>query len=476
MTNKSIEVESSFRDPSGFVFHLDSKIYRQINPSYQKDYELLMSSGLYQNLTDQEFMISHQEVDREFVQSKGAYKIIQPEKIAYISYPYEWCFSQLKDAASLTLRIAREAIDYGMVLKDASAYNIQFRDGRPVFIDTLSFRAYQEGEPWVAYRQFCQHFLSPLALMACRDVRLNQMLKLYMDGIPLDLASSLLPKSTYLRFSLLTHIHLHAKTQKAFENKPVARDSSVKMSKISFLGLIDNLESSVKKLKLKYSRTEWSNYYNETNYSDAAFVHKKEIVAGFINKAKPKSIWDFGANTGVFSRLSSQKGIGTVAFDIDPLAVEFNYHEMRKQNESCLLPLILDLNNPSPGIGWNNSERLNILDRGKPDMIFALALIHHLAISNNLPFHKIASYISNHCQWLMIEFVPKGDSQVERLLKTREDIFEQYDQGNFEDEFSKYFSILESIPIKTSKRILYLMENVAHNTSSGSSQKADKLL
>ena len=222
-------------------------------------------------------MIPHVEVDQAPAEPELAHKIIQPERVPFISYPYEWSFGQLKDAALATLSIQRRALKVGMSLKDASAYNIQFVRGKATLIDTLSFEIYKEGQPWVAYRQFCQHFLAPLALMALRDVRLNQLLRVYIDGVPLDLASELLPAKTRFNFGLLTHIHLHAGAQKRYSGAEV-KSRAATMSKQAMTGLIDNLDATVRKLDWKPGGTEWGNYYDITNYSDAAFEHKKQLV------------------------------------------------------------------------------------------------------------------------------------------------------------------------------------------------------
>jgi hypothetical protein len=453
---KNKNIPSSFRDPSGFLFYQNNILYRQINKSYQEDYDHLMNSGLYQALTDAQLLIPHQEVDIEGTKPDKTYKIIKPERIPFISYPYEWSFSQLKNAALITLQIQKKALDFGMSLKDCSAYNMQFRKCRPVLIDSLSFEKYPEGEPWVAYRQFCQHFLAPLALMSYKDIRLNQLLRIYIDGIPLDLASSLLRFSTYFRFSLLSHIHLHAKTQKYYADKTVTT-SRRKIKKLSFQGLIDNLESSLKKLNWQPRYTEWAHYYEDTNYSSEALEHKKEVVKKFMEAISPESVWDLGANVGMFSRIAGDKGIQTISFDVDPAAVERNYLKCIEKNEKHILPLLIDLTNPSPKTGWENEERMSIFERGPADMVFALALIHHLAISNNLPLGRIAGFLNRICKSLIIEFVPKTDSQVQRLLATREDIFPDYQQEVFENEFKRYFSVQSSVKIGNSDRTLYLM-------------------
>src|SRR3954469_2008329 len=242
---------ASFRDPSGFVFQRNGIVYRQVNQSYRDDYDLMIRSGFYRRMVDDGWLVAHAEEGPDAIAAEPgiAYKILQPERIPFISYPYEWCFSQLKDAALLTLAIQRRAIEHGMTLKDCNAYNVQFREGRGIFIDTLSFEAYREGSPWVAYRQFCQHFLAPLALMSLIDVRLNQLSRTNIDGVPLDLAARLLPLRSRLRPSLLVHIHLHAKMQSAHAGSAVAQRSTGRFSRRSLLGLVDHLESAIRGLR-----------------------------------------------------------------------------------------------------------------------------------------------------------------------------------------------------------------------------------
>lgn len=450
---------ASFRDPSGFLFFRDGSLYRQINRVYQQDYNLLLSSGLYQELVSRKLLIPHQEVNLEPADRSLAYKVIAPELVSFISHPYEWSFSQLKDAALTTLHIQRVALGFGMSLKDASAYNIQFHQRRPILLDTLSFEAYKEGEPWTAYRQFCQHFLAPLALIAEEDVRLSQLLRIYIDGVPLDLASRLLPLSSKLNFGLLTHLHLHAQAQVRYAGKDVKSSrQGRRMSQEALKALVGHLETTIRKLQWDPVGTEWADYYNITNYSKAAFDHKKEIINEWVSRVSPASVWDLGANNGEFTRLASSRGIPSVAFDVDPSAVEQNYRRVKREEEYNLLPLVLDLTNPSPALGWHNRERQSLLERGPADMVFALALMHHLTITNNVPFDRLAEFFSGTGRWLVIEFVPKSDSQVQKLLANRVDIFDRYTQDEFERAFGELFKIHEKISIQESERCLYLME------------------
>jgi len=444
----------SFRDPSGFVFRQNGVLFRLVTRSYQAEYDRLSGSGLYDALVESGLLVAHREVALPGLPE--AYKVLQPELIPFISYPYEWCFSQLKDAARATLAIQMRALEFGMSLKDASAYNIQFRDDKPVLIDTLSFESYREGEPWIAYRQFCQHFLAPLALMSHTDVRLSQLLRVYVDGIPLDLASRLLPGRTRLSLALGAHIHLHAKSQERYADKAV-KPGGRRMSKLAFQGIISSLESAVKSLNWNPAGTEWADYYDETNYSAAAFKEKDRLVDDFLARVQPRLVWDLGANTGRFSRIASRRGILTIAFDIDPAAVERNYLDCRQNGEKHLLPLVLDLTNPSPGIGWQNRERMSFAERGPADVVLALALVHHLAIGNNLPLANVAEFLAQAGRHLIVEFMPKTDSQVQRLLATREDIFPNYTLEAFEAAFTERFEIREQARIADSLRTLYLM-------------------
>ncbi|MFI5265308.1 MAG: SAM-dependent methyltransferase, partial [Candidatus Levyibacteriota bacterium] len=290
-------ITASFRDPSGFVFSKNGTIYRQVNHVYKSDYEFLMSSGLYKELVEKQLLVSHEEEKND---SKG-WKVIKPQAIPLISYWYEWPFSMVKDAAILTLQIQKIAIQHGMSLKDASAFNIQFLNGKPILIDTLSFEKYEEGKPWVAYKQFVEHFLAPLALMSYTDVRLNRLGNAFLDGIPVDLAAHLLPIRARLNPRLLFHIFAHAASTKKYSDKKLgAKMKEKNFSKHALLGLLDNLEGAVKSLKWKAEGTEWEDYYekDKNNYQSTSIGHKETLVRKFVAETKAKTVWDLGANTG----------------------------------------------------------------------------------------------------------------------------------------------------------------------------------
>jgi hypothetical protein len=453
---------ASFRDSSGFVFIRDGVFFRQINKAYREDYQHLMACGLYDKLITQGLLISHEELAGSDNDSESCYKTIRPQQLDFVSYPYEWCFSQLKAAALALLAIQRQALQHGMILKDAGAFNMQFYKGRPVLIDTLSFEKYSAGRPWPAYRQFCQNFLAPLAINCyCPDLQSQFLFKTFLDGIPLDTASRLLPWQTFLRFSTAAHIHAHSFWQKRYcspLNADIAAGTGSSVSLRGVCSLVDSLESAITSLRWKPQTMSWGSYYDEFSYSSQAFERKQAIVAGFLDKIKPGMVWDVGANTGVFTRLASSRKAMVIALDSDPITVELNYKNCRRDNDSYILPLIVNIANPSPAVGWAHEERLSLAQRGPADVLLALALMHHLTVAENVPLDKIAKFFRQLTEWLVIEFVPWQDARVQEMLILRADSKEAYTCGSFEKAFEEYFSLEARTPIEGSGRVIYLFK------------------
>jgi ribosomal protein L11 methylase PrmA len=446
---------ASFRDNAGFVYFSDGQPYRHVNRSYRDDFNMLKASGLYRELTELGLMVKHDEVPFDPDEFPNAYAILKPERVPMVSYPYEWSFSQLREAALCTLEIQFRALQKGMSLKDASSYNIQFLRGLPTLIDTLSLERYVEGEPWIAYKQFCQHFLGPLALMANVTPEMSTLLRSNIDGVPLRLTSKLLPFRTKLNVGLMLHIHAHAGSQKRHD-KGGARIG--KVSKLGLLGLIDSLRRTIEKMDWRPPGTEWGDYYENTNYSQTAMDSKKEIVREFLADDGPKTVWDIGANTGTFSRIAAERAEEVVAWDLDPVAVDQHYAMVRMSDIRNILPLVVDLTNPSPALGWAHVERDSFLQRSNADMVLALALVHHLAIGNNVPLGEVARFFASLAPRLVIEFVPKSDSQVQRLLMARKDIFSGYNQKSFEQEFGALYVIKGVRQVADTERMIYSME------------------
>lgn len=451
---KNNQETSSFRDPSGYIYYENNTVYRKINKSYFDKYDYLMTSGLYDELVKQKLLIEHEEVKRT-----DEYIIIKPVQLPFISYPYEWCFEQIKDAAITTLKIQNISLKYNMTLKDATAYNIQLYQGKPIFIDTLSFDFYNEGEPWGAYGQFTRHFMAPLLLMTYVDENLNCLLRNYIDGIPLDLANNILKNRGGL--TAMQHIKLHNKSinKNNDSNKEVKQPH---ISKNSIINIIQMLERQIIKLNRQNKDTEWNKYYDNTNYNDKAEISKIEYVKKYIAKINPTKediLWDFGANDGKYSRIAANDETTIISFDIDYNAVNRNYQKSKLEKEKNILPLLLDLTNPPSSIGFAQDERKGLTERGPVKCILLLALIHHICISNNVPIEHLAKWLSKISKYIIIEFVPKEDSQIQKLLKTRKDIFDNYNQNEFEKEFTKYFEIVEKNIITDSVRTIYLMES-----------------
>lgn len=443
--------KASFRDPAGFIYYKDDAVYRRINKCYFRQYRHLMNSGLYDELIRLGYLIKHRQVIEN-----DNYIVLEVEKVPFISYPYEWCFCELKDAALLTLNIQLIALKYGMILKDASAYNVQFVGKKAIFIDTLSFDFYEDNSPWGAYGQFCRHFMAPLLLMRYVDESLVCLLSNYIDGIPIDVAKKILKNRGGI--TAFEHIMLHSYSINKNCDRHEVHNMSVSRSSLN--NMIKMIIRQVEKLSRNKIDSEWNCYYENTNYNINADESKLNIVSKYLQSikfSKKDVIFDFGANDGKYSKLAQKTSAYVVAFDIDHNVVNRNYLDSNGVNGS-MLPLLLDLVNPSSSIGFANEERKSLSERGSIKCIMALAIIHHICISNNVSFLEFARWLSKLGRYLIIEFVPKEDSQVCKLLTTRKDIFNEYDDKHFEKEFNKYFKILQKEEIVDSKRIIYLME------------------
>ncbi len=363
-----IKEPSSYRDPSGYIFFHEGNLYRQVNQRYKKEFEYLVNSGCYRQLVDKKQLIPHEQLDKNFSSETEWFTTLRPEKIPFISYSWEWSFNMLKDAALLTLDTQSTALKYGLSLKDASSYNIQFHKGSPIFIDTLSFEFYDEEKPWIAYRQFCEQFLAPLLLMHYRKLPFHQLGLAYSEGIPLEITSRLLPFRSKFSIHCYLHIHLNSRVSKQASGSAA---KPVHFNRKKMDDLIRSLRQLVQGLDLNESSSNWSAYYEEASQRNNYLPDKKKQVTAWIEK-----IWsdindasDLGANDGEFSRLFTAKGISCLAADLDPNCIDRLYRKNRAENGQLIHPLIQDLSVPSPATGVNNEERISFLDRGPRDDI-----------------------------------------------------------------------------------------------------------
>ena len=442
---------ASYRDPAGFVWVMNGQVYRQVNQFYASDYDLLTKSGLYQELVNKKQLIAHSEINENLTGTKEWYKTLLPQTINFISYPYEWSFEQLKDAALLTLGITKSSIERGMILKDATPYNIQFIEGNPVLIDTLSFTKYDSTKPWIAYRQFCETFLYPLFLEKYNKLIVHQTFSAWPDGIPANETASILPSGA--RFKLAAWLHIYLQSMVGKNKKQNKIDAG--FDKRKMLNLLQHLESTIKGLNSPASRkTVWSNYYDETILGKDYLKAKEQLFTEYSADWKGKKVLDLGANDGYFSRILAENAAMVISADSDDRCIQSLYEASNKK----ILPLILDISNPSPAAGFFNKERKAFHDRIHVDAVAALALIHHLAIGKNIPLDLLADYFNKIAPELIIEFVPKEDPKVQELLKNREDIFNNYTADFFEKEFSLYFEIIKTATIPGTSRRLYRMK------------------
>jgi hypothetical protein len=453
----------SFRDPAGFIYSHHGELRRQVNQVYREDYDRLLASGLYDELVQAGLLIPHQEVADGASQPELAYKVLRPERVEFISYPGEWSWSAYRDAALAALEVQRRSLFHGMTLKDCSAFNFQFHNGHPVLIDTLSFEI-DRGEPWVGYRQFCEHFLAPLALMSLVDGRLGRLFRASVDGVPIDLAARLLPWRSMLRFGLAMHLHLHSSLQRKHSGRTTVSRTS-RVSEAAKLGLVDSLRSTVQGLRWKRPGGEWESYYDEHSYTPAEFKQKVATVEKYLQQSRAATVWDLGANTGYFSLLACELGLRVVAFESDPACVDRMYLEAKGKGQTRLLPLVQDLANPTPWFGWENRERASIFERGGPDLVLALALVHHLALAGNQPLENIAGFFDRLAPWLVIEFVPEDDPQALSLRERTRGIHHRYDREQFELCMGRYFDILNAVSVSGSGRRLYLMRRKMNGPS-----------
>ena len=452
---------ASYRDPAGFLYEREGNLYRFVANTYKENFELLVTSGLEQQLIQQGQLLRYEVLAENHFNQSNWFTTLRPQYLPFLSYAWEWSFHQLKDAALCTLRICKQALDHGFVLKDATHLNIQFVENKPLLIDHLSLEKYEEGTPWIAYRQFCECFLNPLLLSAYKQLDVSRLLKAYPEGVPATVTASLLPYKTKLNPVLYLHVHLQAKM--SGHTAPSTTSKKAIVSLKSLRQILENLESIIEHLNPKETRTTWNNYYEETILSKTYLDDKKVKVTDWIQSIEYHKVLDLGANEGAFSLLCKSQS-QVIASDFDNSCIDRLYMQLKKSKIYHIHPVILDWMQPSPAMGWENKEQASFLNRCKSDLCLALAVIHHLCIGKNLPFEKVASVLSDICSELIIEYVPKSDPKVRAMLATRKDIFDHYNQEAFENAMLQYFNLIKSASVEGSDRILYHFQKSKQTT------------
>lgn len=453
----SISMESgSFRDPRGRVYSHDGRIFRTITPKAQGDYRKLVESGLYSRLVDKHWLTATVELAISDEQTGGL--VVEHERLPFVSYPYEWTFSQLKAAALHQLAVHLEALNHGLTLSDASAYNVQFIDANPIFIDLLSFRRYEEGMLWVGHRQFCEHYLHPLLFTATFGISFNHWLRSSIEGLSGQDLVSLMPLHHKLSPRTFLNVTLPCWLQRSSSNNNAAiqRASKARLSKATLEFMLRSLRDWVSGMNPKVGNTTWGDYYEAShNYSDSESRAKHRIVSEFITRWAPTMVWDMGCNTGEFSETALSAGATRViGFDFDQMALEGAYRRA-KERKLAFLPLFQDAANPSPDHGWNGVERKSLMSRRNADALIALAFEHHLAIGRNIPLDQLIAWLVSLAPVGLVEFVPRGDSNLDRLLRHREDIFDDYTEDNFRSAIEAVAQVDRVDVVSASGRKLY---------------------
>lgn len=457
MSISKIAHDASFRDPSGYVYYDGDTLRRRIFPIYFKQYNSLEECGFFDTLSQKRLLIPHTHTSTSDTEI-----IITPEAIPFITYPYEWSFEQYKQSALLTLKIQKYALTKGFSLKDASAYNVTLYQGSPIFIDTLSFDFYEQDSPWRAYKQFITHFLGPLVLAKYFGAEMLKMMQSHIDGIPLQLLASLLPTKTKLSPTLQSNIHLLAKLEGKHNDDYKAETKVAKLTLKAQNNILDNLYTYIQSLTLK-NATEWGDYYTKTNYAAGAFEAKKLLIKDWVSPLLARRIIDIGGNDGTFMR-ALDSNAHLIVTDIDANAVAQNFTKAQDNKETNMLTFVSDVLQPSAGIGFNNTERSSLISRLQayaPDVTMALALIHHITLSGNVPFEKSASFFASFSKILILEFPKREDSWAQSLLiRKREfiDHFDFYNQQHFEESYQKYFRLEKKETIAGTSRILYFFK------------------
>lgn len=456
----AIPEPGSFRDNKGRIYYVGDRVFRTIMPAGIEDFEAVRATGLIDELVEAGLLIPEIPVDKSLLGdcAADARLVLEHPRLPLISYPYEWSFEALKAAALAHLELHQKALQKNVTLSDATAFNMQFRGTKPLFIDSLSLRIYDEGEFWAGHRQFCEQFVNPLLLRSVLGVPHNAWFRGAMEGISAEELSHLLPWRSRFSWNILTHVFVQARLQSASgsADKAAQRAKTRKLAKIGFEQILHTLQRWISKLEPRKSgATVWQNYANDNSYVDNETERKRDFVTEFIRSVEPELVFDIGCNTGDYSILALESGARrAVGLDFDHGALDYAFRRARELDVD-FLPLHLDAANPSPSQGWMQKERQGLMQRARGDGVLALAVVHHLAISKNLPLPEILDWIIEIAPQGVIEFVPKSDPMVKRLLSLREDIFPDYNEESFRDSIAARARVVNSSMVSSSGRALY---------------------
>jgi len=458
---RTIEIEAgSYRDPAGKIIYNQNRVFRILNNEGVDRLRFLQKKNLLNNLISKNFIIDSNELNKSDLdfQEFNQKIIIEHKKLNYISYPYEWSFEQLKDAALHHLNFHIYLLENEATLIDGSAFNIQFDGYKPIFIDVLSIKEYQNGEYWKAHRQFCENFLNPLILKSKKNIDFNNWFKGNLEGITTKDLNSILNFRDKFSYNIFTQVVL----LNYLDNKAI-RNENINLKKInqkifpkkSFLSMLLNLKKFILSLKLKKDKTIWDDYSKNNSYKTSEENLKKNIVKKFAERYKFDLLADLGCNDGVYSEISLNNGCkSVVGFDYDLNAVN-NAFKLAKKNKLNFLPIYFDASNPSSNLGWYQKERKGYLERMNFSGMLSLAFEHHLAIAKNIPLDQVIKWLTDTAPKGLIEFVPKNDITIKKMLSLKGDIFYDYNEKNFKDILLKNSKIISEKVISESGRKIF---------------------
>ena len=452
----------SYRDRDGRVYQCQDRVFRGLSAAALYNYQQLIEQPFYQKLTAAGKIIGTQKLRTEEnplpddvkTQWKG---FIEHDPVPVISYPYEWSFSMLKDAANLQLHLVERAISNDFTLKDATPYNIQFINRKPVFIDIPSFEPLKQGEPWAGYRQFCEMFLFPLLLQAYKQCNFQPFMRAAINGIDVQTAAALFNFRDRFRKGVMSHVWLQSKLDRRYGGSSENVRSSLKSAGFNrelILVNVSKLQKLIKELSWEPKGSEWGDYTKFHNYSDDDHQRKENFVRDAIRAESPEIVWDIGCNTGQFSRIAAALCGQVVATDIDHVAVERLY--LDEETPDNILPLVQNLADPSPNWGWRNRERSDLQSRSRPDLVLCLALIHHVVITANIPLPEFIDWLAQLTDKLVIEYVSRKDDKVQTLLRNKEDKYQDYSRESLEASLNRHFRIHKQQNVNNGDRTLYL--------------------
>jgi hypothetical protein len=450
----------SFRDPDSRVFYAGDAVYRALSTDGLDDYRALEQAGLLEDprIVATELVRDPPELGARLVKDTAG--VLRHERIPFVSYPYEWTFSMLKDAALLQLELLLAALEHDLVLKDSTPYNVQFRGSRALFVDVGSFERLRPGEPWAGYRQFCMLYLYPLLLQALKGVRFHPWLRGSLEGITATEMRGLMSARDRFRRGVPTHVLLHARLERRYADRGGEVRDDLRRAGFRKALIVANarkLRALVQRLRWDPPAGVWTAYGERNSYSDSDVARKEDFVREAARACEPRLVWDIGANNGRYSRLAAEHAETVVAIDADQGPLELLYRELRAEGDERILPLTVDLADPSPGLGWRGLERGALATRGRPDLVLALALVHHLTIAANVPVREVVDWLAGLGSALVVEFPTREDPMVKTLLAPkREGLHPDYELGHFERCLAEAFTIERSERLGSGTRVLFL--------------------